>query len=128
MFFRPSDVPSDLPVLLLYVYISVFLIYCLLICGGKYPKSPLNLTEFSEWEVTFYLQLLYSLKLFQRNIVILGKKKYWIYKGLLWWLSGKESTCQCRRHEFSPWVRKILWRRKRQPIPEFLDSIDKFKH
>ena len=28
------------------------------------------------------------------------------------WHSGKESTCQCRRHEFNPWVRKILWRRK----------------
>ena len=24
-----------------------------------------------------------------------------------WWLSGKESTCQCRRHGFDPWVRKI---------------------
>ena len=29
-----------------------------------------------------------------------------------WWLSGKESACQCRRHEFDPWVRKILRRRK----------------
>jgi len=24
-----------------------------------------------------------------------------------WWLSGKESTCQCGRHRFDPWVRKI---------------------
>ena len=23
--------------------------------------------------------------------------------GLAWWLSGKESTCQCRRHGFDPW-------------------------
>ena len=23
------------------------------------------------------------------------------------WLSGKESTCQCRRHRFDPWSRKI---------------------
>ena len=37
-----------------------------------------------------------------------------------WWLSGKESTCQCRRHRFDPWVRKIPWRRKRQPTPVFL--------
>ena len=35
-------------------------------------------------------------------------------------LSGKESACQCRRHEFSPWVGKIAWRRKRQPTPVFL--------
>ena len=29
--------------------------------------------------------------------------------------SGKESTCQCRRHKrrgFNPWVRKIPWKRK----------------
>ena len=24
-----------------------------------------------------------------------------------WWSSGKESTCQCRRHGFHPWSRKI---------------------
>ena len=24
-----------------------------------------------------------------------------------WWLSGKESACQCRRPGFSPWSRKI---------------------
>ena len=39
------------------------------------------------------------------------------------WLSGKESACQCRRHRrcrFELWVRKILWKRKPQPIPLFL--------
>ena len=42
------------------------------------------------------------------------------------WLSGKESTCQCRRHRFSPWakfnlwVRNIPWRRKWQFTPVFL--------
>ena len=36
------------------------------------------------------------------------------------WLSGKEPTCQCRRQGFNPWVRKIPWRRKWQPIPVFL--------
>ena len=24
-----------------------------------------------------------------------------------WWLSGKESACQCRGHGFDPWSRKI---------------------
>ena len=37
-----------------------------------------------------------------------------------WWLSGKGSACQCRRHKFNPWVRKIPWRRKWQPTPVFL--------
>ena len=32
----------------------------------------------------------------------------------------KEPTCQCRRHRFNPWVRKIPWRRKWQPTPVFL--------
>ena len=27
--------------------------------------------------------------------------------GLPWWLSGKESACQCRGHGFDPWPRKI---------------------
>ena len=36
------------------------------------------------------------------------------------WLSGKESSCQGRRHWFHPWVGKIPWRRKRQPTPVFL--------
>ena len=36
-------------------------------------------------------------------------------RGLPWWLSGKESTHQCRRHRFSLWVGKIPWRRKWQP-------------
>ena len=37
--------------------------------------------------------------------------------------SGKELTCQCRRHKrhgFSPWFGKIPWRRAWQPTPVFL--------
>ena len=37
--------------------------------------------------------------------------------------SGQELTCQCRRHKrqgFHLWVRKILWRRARQPTAVFL--------
>ena len=41
-------------------------------------------------------------------------------KGLLRWCSGIESTCQCRRCGFDPWVRKVPWRRKWQPTPVFL--------
>ena len=33
---------------------------------------------------------------------------------------GKESTCQCRRHGFDPWVGKIHWRRKWQPTSVLL--------
>ena len=37
--------------------------------------------------------------------------------------SGKESTCQCRRHKgcrFNPWIKKIPWSRAWQPTPVFL--------
>ena len=37
--------------------------------------------------------------------------------------SGKEPTCQSRRHKrlrFDPWVRKIPWRRAWQPTPVLL--------
>ena len=37
--------------------------------------------------------------------------------------SGKESTCQCRRHKrwgFNSWVRMIPWRRAWSPTPVFL--------
>ena len=50
---------------------------------------------------------------------MLGNIKF----GLSWWLSGKESTCQCRiceRRGFYSLVGKIPWRRKWQPIPLFL--------
>ena len=36
------------------------------------------------------------------------------------WLSSKESACQCKRHGFDPWVRKIPWRREWQPTLVFL--------
>ena len=37
-----------------------------------------------------------------------------------WWLSGKESACSAGKPGFDPWVRKIPWRRERQPTPVFL--------
>ena len=39
---------------------------------------------------------------------------------MTWW---QRICLQCRRHRrdgFDPWVRKIYWRRKRQPTPIFL--------
>ena len=47
------------------------------------------------------------------------------YIGLPWWLSDKESACQCRRHGFDPWIRKIPLRRIWQPTPVFLPGKSK---
>ena len=41
-------------------------------------------------------------------------------EGLPRWLSGKETTCQCRRRGFSLCVGKIPWRRKWQHTPVIL--------
>ena len=41
------------------------------------------------------------------------------------WLSGKEFACNVRDfqgHGFNPWVGKMSWRRKWQPIPVFLSG------
>ena len=55
------------------------------------------------------------LNLFVTSTVYVSVISHW----LPWWLSGKESACQCRRHRFDTWVRKISWRRKWQPTPVF---------
>ena len=47
----------------------------------------------------------------------------WETLGLPRWLSGKESTCQCRRcrrHGFDPCIGKIPWKRAWQATPVFL--------
>ena len=43
-----------------------------------------------------------------------------IKRGLPWWLSGKESSCQCRWCRFDPWFGKMPWKKKWQPTPVFL--------
>ena len=36
--------------------------------------------------------------------------------GLPRWPSGKESACQCKRHEFDPWIGKIPWSGNGSPL------------
>ena len=36
------------------------------------------------------------------------------------WVTGKASTCQCKRHGFDTRVGNIPWNRKQQPTPAFL--------
>ena len=61
-------------------------------------------------------------KIYSTYALLLTNKEL-IYESstrLPWWLSGKESTCQCRRCAFDPWDGKIPWRRKWQPTPVVL--------
>ena len=41
---------------------------------------------------------------------------YIYIRWLPWWLSGKESICQCRRWGFNPWVGRISWRKTGNPL------------
>ena len=53
--------------------------------------------------------LLQSLKL--KTVMVLLPHKYgfsWTQHGLPWWLSGKETTCQSRRHK-TTWVWSLGW-------------------
>ena len=34
--------------------------------------------------------------------------------------NGKESSCQCRRHGFDPWMGKMTWSRQWHPTLRFL--------
>ena len=80
----------------------------------------------SESSVVYFDNFCYKMCLWNKFVVVKpchSWKYLWLcyrhYKGLPWWLSGKESTCQCKRCEVDPWSGKISWRRKWQPTPVF---------
>ena len=70
------------------------------------------LSEITEWDER---QLFFPHETWDMSF---GSRKH--RRGLIWWLSGKESACQSKRPSFDPWVRKIYCRRKWQPILVFL--------
>ena len=47
-----------------------------------------------------------------------GRKQNWLTESirLPQWLRGKESACQCRRHGFDPWARKIPHAKEQQSV------------
>ena len=60
----------------------------------------------------------------ERQLEMPGKTKSYV-KVLPWWLSGKESACQCRRHLFYPWLGRSHVLRNNQshtPLPLSLCS------
>ena len=76
-------------------------------------------------EILFYLiftfcALFQGVKFIKANII---SHHMYSQQGFPGGTSGKEPTCQCRRHKrqgFDPWVEKLLWRRASQPTPVFL--------
>ena len=77
-------------------------------------------------------------QIFLKNLVLKGDERmmknlsndqiefYMIQIGCPCGASDKESAYKCKRGkrcEFDPWVGKIPWRRKLQPIPVFLPGV-----
>ena len=84
--------------------------------GGSGWGTQVNpwLIHVNVWQKTLKYCKIISLPL----INIIGKKRRKICSkktkqrktelgGILWWLSGIESTCQYRRHGFDPWFGKV---------------------
>ena len=63
------------------------------------------------WLFVFFLKMLissiFSKLLLAYFIFLWFKIPHRAYIGLSYCLSGKESSCQCRRHRFDLWVRKV---------------------
>ena len=61
-----------------------------------------NLIPFENSNYLYISHLMLS-----QNAVNFSFAMSYLLSGLPWWFSGKESTCQCRRHGFDSWPGKI---------------------
>ena len=87
-------------------------------CGDLASKFKLDLSfvRFKKYigDCKFVFQPMCSLW-YKGRLELLGSGE--LVHGLPWWLSSRESTSQCRRHGFDPWVGMIPWRRAWPPTP-----------
>ena len=90
---------------------------------SKYKRWKLFVyhTAVSTWRAGIYTALKPCLSLSStqdRQCFLASWQRSSVVWGLARWLSGKESTCQCKRckrHRFDLWVGKIPWSRKWKP-------------
>ena len=89
-------------------------------------RSPLGSNLVQIWVILSYyrVQLWVVGILAPETMTILALREFFgnMYEKVrcLLWLSGKKSACQCRRHQFDPWVGTVPWRRKWQTASVFL--------
>ena len=81
-------------------------------------KEGKNISEDRSWAL--WADSCYNLAMGEAQMCTIQNSSHCFRFGLPRSCTGKESTCQSRRHRFDPWVRKIPWRRKWQPTPVFL--------
>ena len=79
-------------------------------------KSQTWLSDWTEWAILAFPGG--SLK--ESTWQCRGGQKCGLIVGLPRCFGDKQSTCKCRKRGFSPWVRKIVWRRQWEPTPVFL--------
>ena len=82
------------------LYFFMRFIFCLFVIECLIQHCPVELSMMME---TFY------------NCAF-----HWGFPGGSVSVKVKDSTCQCKRRKFGPWVGKIRWRRAWQPTPVFL--------
>ena len=97
---------------------------CPMACGSSQTRSQIHLPCIGKWILNHWTTREVCVSTFKLWSFI----KAWIINnryvlipslGFPGDTSGKEPTCQCKRHRrcrFNPWVGKIPWRRKWQPI------------
>ena len=83
--------------------------------AGIKPRSPTLQAHYLQFEPPSTIMKSLNLICIPLNCFVL-----FCFVLLPWCLSGKESTCQCRRCRFSPWVGNIPWKRTWQPTSVFL--------
>ena len=86
----------------IYIYICMYV--CMYVYTHIHTQAELYILLWN-----FLQDILFSYKNKEQNGVysLLPFKLKKEEERLPWWLSGKESACQCRRHEFDPWSGKI---------------------
>ena len=58
----------------------------------------------------------YLIQKFWKNVWHWKMGKRWSFVGLLWWLSGRQSTGEYSRHQFDPWSRMNPHASEKQPL------------
>ena len=100
-------------------YWNIFDVQCLLVSGVQQSGSVIHIHISTLFQIISHIG---HCRVLNRALCAIGPYQLCVLYivELPRQLSGKESTCQCRRCGFNPWVGKIPLKRKWQSTPVFL--------